>query len=228
MAKKTETETRTAIDDVNESLTNLEQKVQNNQKMIMWVCLAVVAVICAILIYIYAIRRPGIEAADNAIGQADTSLAMGNDSIALAQYQQVADEYGYEAGNRASLNAAILLFRKGDYESAISYLENYSPKENIIGASAKALQGDCYVNLKQYDNAIECFRKAAEISDNNPRYTPLFLMKQATVQRELKNYRAEADLYREIIDNYPDYGGAMNIDFQKYLKRAELQSEESK
>lgn len=224
MATENQNETRTGIDNLNDSLSSIEQKVQNNQKLIMWSCVGIAAVVCLILLYVYAIRKPGIEAADNAVGQADMTLATGNDSLALIQYQQVASEYGYDGGNRAALNAAILLYQDGKYQEAIEYLKKYSPKEKLIGASAKSLEGDCYVNLKEYDKALSCFRDAAKISGNNPAYTPTFLLKEATVQRELKNYTAEADLYQTIIDKYPSYGSVVNIDFEKYLKRAKAQA----
>lgn len=224
MATENQNETRTGIDNLNDSLSSIEQKVQNNQKLIMWSCVGIAAVVCLILLYVYAIRKPGIEAADNAVGQADMTLATGNDSLALIQYQQVASEYGYDGGNRAALNAAILLYQDGKYQEAIEYLKKYSPKEKLIGASAKSLEGDCYVNLKEYDKALSCFRDAAKISGNNPAYTPTFLLKEATVQRELKNYTAEADLYQTIIDKYPSYASVVNIDFEKYLKRAKAQA----
>lgn len=226
MAKQNENETRTSLDDLNDQLTGIEQKVQNNQKKIMWGIVAVLAIVCLILVWIYAIRRPGIEAANNAIGQADMTLSLGNDSLALVQYKQVADEYGHDAGNRAALNAAILLYNNKQYEEAISYLKKYSPTESLIGASSASLEGDCYVNLKDYEKAIDCFRKAAKISDNNPHYTPVFLMKEATVQRELKNYKAEAALYKEITEKYPRFGIENGIEIEKYLKRAELQAGE--
>ena len=42
-----------------DSLSGLQEKVASNQKTIMWVCVALTAVIAIILIYIFAIRRPG-------------------------------------------------------------------------------------------------------------------------------------------------------------------------
>ena len=226
MAKNKPEETRTKIDDLNESLSNVEQKVQNNQKSIMWGAILLAAIACLVLIYIYAIRRPGIQSANDAIGQADMELALGNDSIALMQYEQIADEHGYDAGNRANLNAAILLYQKGEWQKALDYVKNYSSSDKVIGASAKSLEGDCYVNLGELDKAVKCFAAAAKISDKNPLYTPLFLMKEATVQRELKNYAAEAALYQEILDNYPEYQAATQIDVEKYLARAKAQMAE--
>lgn len=224
MSQEKKSEIRTKVDDINDQLIGIEQKVQNNQKVIMWACIIVAAIVCIVLFYFYGIRKPGIEAANNAIGQADITMALGNDSLALAQYKQVAAEYGYEAGNRASLNAAILLYQDGKYENALKYLQDYKSSESIIGASSKALEGDCYVNLKKYPEAIECFREAVKISDKNPYYTPFFMMKEATVQRELKDYNAEAKLYRAISDEYPQYAASMQIDFDKYISRAEAQA----
>lgn len=221
MAKEKEEEQRTAVDNINDSLTGIEQKVQNNQKMIVYGTIIVAVIAAIVLIWIYWFRTPGINSANDAIGQADTQLMLGNDSVALAQYKQVADEYGYDAGNRAKLNAAILLYREKKYQEAINYLNGYAPTEEVIGASAKCLEGDCYVNLKNYDKALECFKEAQKISADNPDYTPYFMMKQATVYHELKNYKEEAAIYREILDKYPLYGDQNRIDIEKYALRAE-------
>lgn len=221
--KNHEEETRTSIDEVNDTLTGLGEKVQNNSKTIMYACVAVAVVVIAVLVYVYAIRQPGIQAANEALGQADMELLMGNDSIALAKYQQVAADHGYAAGDLAGLNAAILLYKDGKYEEAVKYLSGYSSKESIIGAAAKSLEGDCYVNLKAYDKALDCFKDAVKISDNNPAYTPAFLLKEATVLREMKDYKAEAAVYEEIQKEYPNYGMQMGIDVKKYIERAKAQ-----
>lgn len=214
-------ETRTSIEEVNDTLTGIGEKVQSNPKIVVWSCIAVTAVVAIILLYVYVFRQPAQNAANAALGQADVELLMGNDSIALAKYQQVAAEHGYSAGNLANLNAAILLYKQGKYEEALNYLKDYSASESVIGASAKSLEGDCYVNLKKYPEAIDCFKKAVKISDNNPHYTPAFLLKEATVLREQKDYKAEAAVYEQIIKDYPNYGAEIGVDLQKYLERAQ-------
>lgn len=214
-------ETRTSIDDVNDTLTGLGEKVQNNPKIVVYTCVAVAAVVAVILIWVYAIRQPGINAANDALGQADMELLMGNDSIALMKYEKVAAEHGYQAGDLAALNAAILLYQKKDYEKALGYLKDYKATESIIGAGAKSLEGDCYVNLQQYPQAVECYKKAIKLSDDNPHYTPVFMLKEATVLHEMKDYKAEAALYKEIISKYPAFESEINVNFDKYLERAE-------
>lgn len=214
-------ETRTSIDEVNDTLTGLGEKVQNNPRFIVIGSIVVAVVIALILIWVYAIRQPGINAANEALGQADTELIMGNDSVALAKYKQVAADHGYKAGDLAALNAAILLYKDKKYEEALSYLKDYSASESIIGAGAKSLEGDCYVNLQKYNEALDCYKKAVSISDNNPAYTPAFLLKEATVLRELKNYKEEAAVYEQIIKEYPNYGAEIGTDLKKYLERAQ-------
>ncbi len=216
-----------------EALAN-EQKALKTQKTLLWVMIAIVAVILIVLIYIFAIRKPGIQAANEAIAQADISLNIGNDSLALAQYEKVADDYGYDAGNRAALSAAIILYRQAQTDTAgrdaklnkaIDYLKKYDTKESIIGASSRSLMGDCYVNLGNLVEGRKCFAEAARLSDNNPAYTPFFMMKEATVDREMGDYAAEAEIYRKIVDKYPGYGAAQGIDIKKYLERAEAQAQ---
>lgn len=225
MAKNnTNEEIHTSIDDLNDSLTGLTTKVQKNSSTIMWACIILAAVVAAVLIYIYAVRQPGIQKANDAIGEADFSLILGEDSLALAQYKAVANEYGYEAGNRAKLNAAILLYQKGDYAEALSMLRDYSAKDDIIGACAYSLEGDCYVNLDQNSEALACYDKAISQSDENPHFTPAFMMKKANVLRAEKKYAEEAEVYRTIIDKYPTYGPQIGADMQKYLRRAELEA----
>lgn len=220
MANEKQNETRTSIDELNETLTNVvEQKVQNNKKSILLAIAAVVVVAVAVMFFLN-MRQSNALAADEAIAQADMSLIQGNDSIALTQYMQVADNEGYDAGNRAALQAAILLYKKGEYQKALDYLSKYSPEEAIVGAASYSLQGDCYVNLEKYNEAVAAFDKAISASDDNELYTPLFMIKQANVYRELKDFNKEAAVYEKIKKGYPGYAAAYNLNIDKYIERA--------
>lgn len=216
----------TAIDELNDSITGIGETVKRNSKALTIACISLAAIVGAVLIYIYAVRMPGIQHANDAIGEADLTLALGQDSLALEQYKAVADEYGYDAGNRAKLQAAILLYQKGEYEQAISYLDSYKPTDPIIGASALALHGDCLVNLDKNEEALGYFRKAVKQSDSNPYYTPAFMLKEANVLRAMGNYKEEAAVYSEINTRFPDYGQLINADMEKYQRRAEMQAAE--
>ena len=218
MAKKEST--RTSIDELNESLSSIEQKVENNKNYIYWVCGAIVVIAAVIVGYIYGIRNTGLEDAKSEISQADIQLAQGNDSIALVQYMAVADGYSNSVANRANLNAAILLYNDGKYDEAISYIGNFDPEGVIIGPASQSLLGDCYVNTGKLDEALSAYDKAIALSADNSYYTPLFMVKKATVYREQKNYAAEADIFQSIKEKYPEFSRNYNFDVDKYLDRA--------
>lgn len=225
MANNNDNGQNNAIDNINDSLTGLGAKVQNNQKIIFIATGILALIVLGVLVYIYAFRDPKIQAGNEAIGQADLELALGNDSLALQQFMAVADKHGFDAGNRAALQAAILLYEKGDYQQALKYVDKFDSDEKIVGPAALSLKGDCLVNLDQLDKAADAFRAAIAKSDKNPAYTPFFMLKLARVYREQKDYAKEADIYAEILKEYPLYGDKNNIDIEKYLQRARIQAE---
>lgn len=216
-----------AIDNLNDSLTGLGEKVQRNQKFIFVVTAIGALVVLGVLVYIFAFRDPKIQAGDAKIGQADLELAMGNDSTALAQYMEVADKESHDAGNRAALQAAILLYHTGKYEEALKYIKKFTSDSKLVGPAAFSLEGDCYVNTDQLPQAVDCYKKAIDKSDKNPYYTPWFMQKLARVYRAQGNYNAEADVYEEILKEYPAYGEKNNIDIEKYLELAKLDAEKA-
>lgn len=224
MANNPSEQPNNAIDNINDSLTGLGEKVQRNQKFIFVVTAIGALVVLGVLVYIFAFREPRVQQSNYEIGQADLELAMGNDSVALAKYMEVASKHGYDAGNRAALQAAIMLYHNCKYQDALDYLKKFTSDEKIVGPAALSLEGDCYVNLDQLDNAVAAYKKAIDKSDKNPAYTPWFMLKLARVYREQANYKAELGVYEEIEKDYPNYGEKYNIDIQKYLERAKLQA----
>ena len=97
MADKDQNNQSTELEELAKDNQNLKNNVTLGQKYLMWIIIALSVVAVAVLIYIFAVRQPGVKASNEAISQADITLAQGNDSLALAQYQQVAADYGYDA-----------------------------------------------------------------------------------------------------------------------------------
>jgi tetratricopeptide (TPR) repeat protein len=171
-----------------------------------WIGGGLVVVILIALGYYYGYRQPAINSGNEAIGEADRiALFENNDSTSLEAYEAVAAEYGFDAGNRAKLQSAILLYKQGEYEKALSYLNDYDVTDHLIGATATALKGDCLVNLDKLDEAVKAFDKAISISDENPVLIPYLLNKKAVVLEAQQNYAAAAEIYKKIEDEYPAY-----------------------
>lgn len=220
MAKESKKqETRTSIDELNESLSGLEQRVEQNKKSVIWYAVALLVVIGLGLGYYYG-KKSAKEDAGEMIGKADIELMQGNDSVALAQYQAVAAEYSNGAANRANLNAAILLYQKGKYEEALKAVENYDVEEELVGAASQSLKGDCLVNLKKYDEAVAAYDEAISVANGNELYAPVFMMKKATVLSAQQKYSDAAAIYQNIKDNYSKYVNAYRVNIDKYIDRS--------
>lgn len=220
MAKESKKqETRTSIDELNESLSGLEQRVEQNKKSVIWYAVALLVVIGLGLGYYYG-KKSAKEDAGEMIGKADIELMQGNDSVALAQYQAVAAEYSNGVANRANLNVAILLYQKGNYEEALKAVENYDVEEELVGAASQSLKGDCLVNLKKYDEAVAAYDEAISVANGNELYAPVFMMKKATVLSAQQKYSDAAAIYQNIKDNYSKYVNAYRVNIDKYIDRA--------
>ena len=213
----------TSIDELNETLTSVEQHVENNKKIIIWSLAGIVAVAAVILLYYYGIYAPNKKASSDAISKADIELAMGNDSTAVAQYMQVADEFSGAQADRAALQSAIILYQKGKFEEAVKYLDDASFDENLVAPAAASLKGDCYVNLNNLDKAISCYDKAIKSSNDNALYTPLFMLKKATVLNEQSKIADALAIYEAIQSKYPTFTRAYDVNIDGLIARAKAQ-----
>ncbi len=220
MAKKQDQGARTTLEEVNESLSTAAQRIEDNKKYINWALIAIAVLVLLAVGYIYGIHKPNLQKAKTQIGKADLELLQGNEDEALKDYEKVADEFSNKPAERAHLNAAILLYQKGEYEKAAKHLEDFSPAGNLIGPASQSLLGDCYVNLKKLDKALAAYENAISLAGDNEAYTPAFMIKKATVLHEQKKYADEAAIYQAIVDKYPMYGRQTGFSVEKYLERA--------
>ncbi|MBD5290025.1 MAG: tetratricopeptide repeat protein [Bacteroides sp.] len=212
-------EEQNTIEVLDENLSNMGRRVETNKKAI-YVAFGGIILIAALTFgYIYLIRNPKVEKAYDAYNQVEIT-AMNNDSVSAAEYKKVADQYSStDAGKLAALSAAEAFYNTGDYKQAAAMLEKFSTKDKVLGANATTLLGDCYVNLKNYDKAIETFNKAIKECDGNPQIAPRVLLKEAVVFDAQKKYDKALECYESIKKNYPEFtlGGGVTLD--SYIER---------
>lgn len=208
-----------AIDNLNHHLTSTGQKLAENKKYIFWGIGVILAVGCFVIGYFAIYRNPRLNNAWEAYDKVEIN-AMGNDSTAAAQYAQVADKYSStDAGKVAALAAAEALYNTGNYEEAAKYLKKFSTKDDVLEANANVLLGDCYVNLKKYDEAIAAFQKAVRTANSNPQIVPRVLMKEAVVYDELKKYDEALKCYEMIKKDFPRFTLGNGVSIDAYIER---------
>lgn len=209
----------TAIDKMNSQLTAAGDKIANNKKIIFWGVGAILIVAAFVLSYLFIYRNPHLQGAYEAYNKVETE-AMGNDSIAAVKYIEVANKYKHDkAGKLAALSAGEALYNEGKYEEAAEYLKRFSSDDDVLEANTLVLVGDCYVNLKKYDEAIDYFQKAVRKANSNSQIVPRVLLKEANVYDEQKKYDKALECYTQIKNAYPEFQLGSGISIEAYIAR---------
>ncbi len=190
-------------------------KAKANKKAIVRGLITAFVVIIGVFVWLL-VSQAGSRKADELAAKAD---AAATDSVACLLYADAADA-GYKSGNRAKAELGIRLYRDGKYEEALSYLEDCSLDDEIAAAGVYTLQGDCLVNLDRIDEALKRYKKAISKADENPEIVPFVLIKEANIYRSQKKFSEEAECYKTILDEYPQYVRTTRTDIKKYYERA--------
>ena len=170
MAKKKNQPTRTKLEEINDSLSGIEQKFEQHKNLIYIIVAAILVVAFGIWAYYNFGYKKDEANAQKEMTKADQMHMTGQDSLALTTYESVAKKYGNNlifksgVGNLANLYTAQIYYDKGKYAEAQKYLEDYSPKGKVLGALSQNLLGDTYVNQNQYDKALKAYDNAIGMS----------------------------------------------------------------
>lgn len=208
------------------ALTNGEQFIEKNQKMIVNVILALLVVILAYFAYNRFVSAPKIEEAANQIFGAQNHFARDSFNLALEGdgntlgFIEIIERYGSTpSGNLACYYAGLSYLRLGEYENAIKYLKKFSADDFLMANMAQSNIGDAYMQLGDYKAAASHYAKAAA-SNANDFSTPIFLQKNGLALEKAGDYAGALKCYRRINSDFPNSSEARDI--EKYIQRAEL------
>ncbi len=196
---------------IGEVVSRSEQFVEKNMTKIGIAILAVFVVVAGVFAYKRFVSQPKEEKATAQVFMAEDQFLQELDSLALngsgadqAGLLQIIDKYsGTDAAKVSNAYAGISLYNMGKYEEALKHLGKVSSKETMVAPSVIRLMGDCYVQLKQYDKAVQQFEKAASAA-NNSAISPSCLIKAARVYEHQKKYDKALAAYTQVKDKYYD------------------------
>lgn len=209
----------TTIEKLDSNLSSASQKIAENKKVILWAIISIAVIAVLIVCYLFLYRAPRENRAFEAFNQVEMQ-AMGNDSIAAAEYKKVAEKYsGSDAGSLAALSAAEYLYDMGKYKEALEELDDFSSSEPVLKANAYILKGDCLVNLKKYDDALSAFKKATSVGEDNNQIAPRALLKMANIYDEQKNYKKALECYETIQEDYATFTLGNGLSIESYIER---------
>ena len=222
-SKKNREDEATVIENLNSNLTKAGEKVANNKKVIYIIAGAVAVVAAFVLSYLFIFRNPRLQnswEAYNKVLLMQQKGELANDTLAAKEYQKVFDTFSSTpAGNVAALAAAEAYYNVKNYDAAIKLLEKLDLSEPNLQSQSRALLGDCYVNKKQYDKAIQAFEEAIKIADRNPELVPGYLIKEANIYNAQKKYDKSLACYEQIQKEYPTYTFNNGLDIEFYIER---------
>jgi len=223
MAKSNKPQEKKAKSAPIEDLTATENFLDQNKKVLIGIGVAIAVVLLGYFGYNHFVVKPkNIESQElswNAFYDLEADsldrAALGTDNY--AGFEELAGEYkGTTGGDIANYSMGIISMQKGEFETALDYFANCDFEDVIVGTLCLGLQGDCYVELDNLQEAISIFEEAVA-REANDFTTPMFLKKAGLVHEALGNRSKANANYKNIKENYPTSQFATDID--RYIGR---------
>ena len=207
----------------------------NYSKPIIYIGTLVILLAGGWLIYKYMIKLPKEEKANDAVFVVqkyftDFSNAP-SDSVKLILAQRCINGEGattgtlkfitkYDGTDAANLcnyyTGACYLYLK-QFDKAIKYLKDFHTGAHQIQSHAYGMIGDAYAELKKNSDALDYYKKAADVNDKDEFTSSEFLFRAALFAETIGKKQEAIDLYKKIKKGYPTTDKAANID--RYLAR---------
>lgn len=130
-------------------------------------------------------------------------LALNGDGNNLG-FLNIIDDYEFsDAANLAHFYAGVCYLKKGEFDAAILYLEDFSADDLLVQARAYSLIGDAHMEKGEYQDAARFYDQAANYKPNK-QYSPAYLMKAALAYEKLNQNDKAKDAYSKIISDFWD------------------------
>ncbi len=208
-----------------EALSKTEQFVEEHQKPIIWVLVAVLVVIAAVALFKTQYIAPKNVDAANKMAQCmyyfeqdSFKLALNGDGMNEG-FADIASGYSFtESKNLARYYSAVCCYQLGQFDEAINYLDKFKTKSVNMRPASITLKGDCYVSLNQVDKAIKCFEEAAKI--DNELTAPRALNKAGICYESKGDYAKAIQCYETIKDKY--FASPLAQDMDKRIERCKI------
>ena len=192
-----------------EQLTKTEQYLEKNKKIVL-IALGMMAVIVSGFFLIrYYMNNQNNQAQ---IDMFQAVYYFEQDSLDLALhgdgnnygFLDIIDNYGFtKAANLSQFYVGASYLKKGEFETAIEYLSDFSGDDIVVQARTYALIGDAYMELNDFRTASDFYSKAADYKPNEY-LSPIYLAKAAQAYERLMEFESASDCFNTIIEEYPE------------------------
>jgi len=212
-----------------EQISKTEEFLEKNKKMVMIVGGAIAAIVAVYFLYNYWVTTQN-ENAQNEMFQAvyyfeadSLDLALNGDGNNYG-FLDIIDNYGMsKAANLSHYYAGAIYLKKGEYISAVEYLEKFSSSDLLIQGRAYGLIGDANMEMGNYDEAASMYMKAARYNANE-HTSPSYLMKAAVAYETNDDLQSAFECYDSIVKKYSKSNEFQNARKHKARLEGKLKS----
>lgn len=226
ISKKRQKSVEEPIEGVENILSRTEHYIEENQKSLTIIVVALVVVVLGYLGYRNLYVAPMEEEAKSQIYMAERYFE--RDSFYLALYGDgnypgfidIIEDYGVtKTANLAHYYAGISFLRMGEFSNAIEYLTKFHSRDQMLSPVALGAIGDAYVELGEPETAASFYSRAAARKAND--FTsPIYWMKAGSVYEELEMYSKALEAYNNVMEKYPESTEGRQV--EKYIARVQL------
>jgi tetratricopeptide (TPR) repeat protein len=209
MADNTKGNEHSGIENVGHALTNAEQFIEDNQKIITIVVVAILVVVAGVFGYKKLYLAPMEKEAHGQMFVAEQYFEKDSFNLALNGdgnnwgFLKIIDEYSStKAANLAHYYAGICYLQTGRFQKAIDQLDDFSSSDKMVGPISDGAKGDAYLEIGNKEKALKCYLKAANRQENEF-VSPIYLLKAGAVSDALGDYKQSMEIYQDIKDKYP-------------------------
>ena len=174
------------------------------------------------------IVKPKEEKASEALFKAEKYFAIDSSNLVLNGDGQnkgvlsvISNFGGTKAANLAKYYAGVSYLKLGDFNNAVKYLKDFSTDAKQIQVMAYGCLGDAYSELNKKDEAVESYKKAANVFDTDESNSSEYLFRAALLEETAGKNKEALDLYKELKDKFPKTEKGFQAD--KYITRLSIE-----
>lgn len=213
------------FESVENALSKTENYIEQNQKSLTIIVLAIIVIIGGYLGYKRFVVSPQEKEAQSQMWMAEQYFARDSFNLAIhgdgnyLGFLDIADEYSItKSANLANYYIGVSYLHLGQYEQAIEYLKQFESDDKMVAPVAYGAMGDAYMELNNPEEALKFYKKAVSKSENEFT-TPIYLMKVGFLHEQNEEYKKALEVYERIKKEFPESAEGRQID--KYIARVE-------
>jgi tetratricopeptide (TPR) repeat protein len=227
MAKRNKKASDDTLMDIGEKTEQAQDFYDKNQSLILGGLLAFVLIVGGIFAYNNFYKTPRLNSAIEEMAQAQRMFEKDSFALALANpgngslgFLDVASNFsGTSAGNLANYYAGISYLQLGQFDAALSFLEDYSPEGTVIPIAYYSALGDVWSEKNDMDKAISSYKKA--IAQGTNEFMEAYCTKKLGMLYEYQGKVAEAkSTYENLKTKYPNTPEGQDI--EKFISRVSV------